>query len=69
MKKTSKICFSIIVIILCCYSIYSTISAYNKKIESHKQFWNEIEKNLTLINNEISEILAKSRTDETDLLK
>lgn len=69
MKKTFKICFTSIFIILCFYSIWSTISTSNTKIESHKQFWNQIEKNLILINNEISEVLDKNNTDTTSSLK
>ena len=64
MKKTIKICFGIIFVILCCYSIVSTVSTYNNKIQARKQFWNQIDKNLTLINNEIDNVLAQNNDTE-----
>ena len=64
MKKSIKISFGIIFIILCCYLIVSTVSTYNNRIQSHKQFWNKIDKNLTLINNEIDNVLAQNNDTE-----
>ena len=51
---------------MCCHSIESNISTYNNKIQVHKQFWNQINKNLTLINNEIDNVLVKN--DDTEQL-
>ena len=51
---------------MCCHSIESTVSTYNNKIQVHKQIWNQINKNLTLINNEIDNMLVKN--DDTEQL-
>ena len=67
MKKTIKICFGIIFVILCCYLIVSTVSIYNFKIQARKQFWNQIDKNLTLINNEIDNVLTQNNEDTEQL--